>query len=254
MGRKIQQSWHLSCGEVSFRSDGNILTLFLDGRPSSALNLANLAQPVFNYMQWANEVLQVFNPPAGKQILHLGGAGCALPIAWAKQRPDLRQTVVELAGDLIQVVREEIDLPRGPKFKLRQQDGLEAIAQTRSGRWAVVVCDVFQGGVVPSGFTDLDFFAQVDRALEADGCFLANYPLGPGVSGKGVGLGASAGGCSIAQLKQFFPHLGVISPSSGWSRKAAENRLLVGLKTQLDWADLGKRLLRVKDRAKLEVL
>ncbi|MDO5060624.1 MAG: fused MFS/spermidine synthase [Actinomycetaceae bacterium] len=174
-------------GDVEFRVrvDQQRVTVFLDGLESSALNLLDPTELEFEYMQYMTCVTNAFFPlPAPLRALHLGAAACSLPSAWEALRPGSTQVAVDLNGELLTLVRQLFPLPKPAALKLRQQDAALTLAQTRPGKFQVVVRDVFAGGVTPEVLRGSDFYTQAATALGPGGLLLVNCGHGGGVDAR----------------------------------------------------------------------
>lgn len=171
--------------EFRVRVDQQRVTVFLDGLESSAINLLDPTELEFEYMQYMTCVANAFFPlPAPLSALHLGAAACSLPSAWEALRPGSAQVAVDLNGELLALVRQLFPLPKSPVLKLRQQDAAQTLAQTRPGKFQVVVRDVFAGGVTPEVLRSSIFYSQAATALGPGGLLLVNCAHGGGVDAR----------------------------------------------------------------------
>ncbi len=172
-------------GRVEIRWDGPFATLLLDGVESSCLDTADPTVLEFEYMQHATCALDAVIPEgAPVRAVHLGAAGCALPLAWSRLRPESRQTAVEVDAALAAGVREWFDLPRAPRLAIRVGDGRAVLESLRDGSADVVVRDAFASGVVPSHMATREF-AEVARAkLKPGGLLLLNSAHGGGADAR----------------------------------------------------------------------
>lgn len=175
----------VSSGSVSLIWDGSRATVFLGSVESSCVDVEHPERLEFEYMQHIDVLAQAFfGPDQPIRALHLGGAACALPWAWAMRRPGSRQTAVEVDGQLVEVVREWFDLPRSPELKIRVEDGRRVLDTTREGSWDVIVRDAFDHGVVPSHLTTLEAAQAAARALRPGGFYALNAGHGGGADAR----------------------------------------------------------------------
>jgi SAM-dependent methyltransferase len=154
------------------------VTLFVNGVPSSFLDLHDPEFLAFEYFQQMDAILsqQITGPI---HALHLGAGGCTLARAWDAARPGSRQVAVDVDAKLTTYVREWFDLPRAPRLRLRAGDARDVVNNSRPGSYDVVVRDVFLGDSTPSDFTSLEFAQSVARILKPGGLYLANCAAEP---------------------------------------------------------------------------
>lgn len=168
-------------GEVEIRRDGPVATLLLDGVESSAIHLDDPSILEFEYMQHASCALDAAFPEGdGVRALHLGGAGCALPLAWSAMRPDSRQTAVEIDAALAAGVRDWFDLPRSPRLAIRIGDGRAVMASLRPASFDVIVRDAFAAGRVPDHMRTTGFIREARKLLKPGGLLMLNSAHGGG--------------------------------------------------------------------------
>src|SRR5690625_3148090 len=172
------------------------VTVFLDGVPSSHIDLIDATHLEFKYMQWMAAMIDAwFDRDAGVRALHLGGAACTMARYIAATRPSSHQLALELDASLARLVRQWFDLPRSPQLRIRVQDARVALTQCTDSRWDVIIRDAFLDSAVPHALTTLEAIEHVHRALSADGIYLANcadYPPLPLARRE------------VATLRQFF--------------------------------------------------
>ncbi|GEN79251.1 hypothetical protein AFE02nite_09850 [Actinotalea fermentans] len=149
------------------------VTVYLNGVPSSSLDLAEPRWLEFEYMQQMAAVVDTL-PPGPLDAVHLGAAACALPRWLDATRPGSRQLAVDVDAELVRLVREWFDLPRSPRLRLRVQDARAAVASLPDASQDVVVRDVFAGTTTPAELTTLEFATDVARVLRPGGVYLAN--------------------------------------------------------------------------------
>ncbi|GAA1732842.1 fused MFS/spermidine synthase [Isoptericola hypogeus] len=151
----------------------NLVTLHVNGVPSSALDLDDPGFLSFEYMQQMAAFLALL-PPGPLRVLHLGAAGCALARHVEHERPGSRQLGVDVDARLLELVRGWFDLPRSPALRLRADDAGHALTTLQPGSFDVVVRDVFAGDRTPDHLADEGFAAAARRALRPGGVLLAN--------------------------------------------------------------------------------
>lgn len=149
------------------------VTLYVNGVPSSGLDLSDPGFLDFEYMQQMAAVIDVL--PAGPlRALHLGAAGSALARYVEHERPDSRQLGVDLDARLVELVREWFALPRSPLLRLRADDAGRALAGVRPDSFDIVIRDVFAGDLTPGHLLGTRFARAARRALRPGGVLLLN--------------------------------------------------------------------------------
>ena len=171
----------LDSPSIEIRWDGPRATLLINGAESSCIDTSDPSYLDFEYMQHATCALQApyaANDPL--RVLHLGGAACALPWAWAILFPASRHTVVEVDQTIAQFARDHFDLPRSPILKIRIGEARQVIDSLRDSSFDVIVRDAFAGESVPPQLRTIEFAAQCQRVLRKDGILLENSAHGGG--------------------------------------------------------------------------
>lgn len=165
----------MSTGTVRVQREAGTdqVTVYVNGVPSSSLDLADPTWLEFEYMQQMAAVVDQL--PAGPlDAVHLGAAACALPRWLDAVRPGSRQLAVDVDAELVRLVRAWFPLPRAPRLRLRVQDARAAVASLPDASQDVVVRDVFAGTSTPPELTTVEFSADVARVLRPGGVYLAN--------------------------------------------------------------------------------
>ena len=187
----------------------------------------------FDYVQRIADVLDCV-APAGERlrVVHVGGAALTLPRYVAVTRPSSAQVVLEPDGELTELVRTHLPLPRQSGIKVRTQDGRTGIAALRDGYADVVVLDAFTGSRVPAELTTDAFFADVRRALVADGTLVVNITdRGPFGYGRRV----------LAGMTAAFAHVLFCAEPATLKGRRFGNVVLVGSAQPLPVGDIANR-------------
>ncbi len=95
-------------------------------------------------------------------------------------RPGSEQTILEIDGDLVDVVEERMNFDRGDDVEIIVGDGRLAVDDLADDSADVVVGDAFGSRAVPFHLATEEFLADVDRVLRPDGIYVANIIDGPG--------------------------------------------------------------------------
>ncbi|MCD4557041.1 spermidine synthase [Schaalia sp. lx-100] len=173
------EEFPIDYGYARLTQDGPLLTLFLNDVESSCIDINDPTHMDFEYMQHMTCALQAtYETQARIQVLHLGGAACALPRAWVTLFPHSRHTAVEYDAALAQLVREHFDLPRAPQLKIRVGEARHETEKTRPQRWDVIVRDTFAHGEIPSHLRTIEYVHSVARALRPGGLYMVNCAHG----------------------------------------------------------------------------
>ncbi|WP_227424996.1 spermidine synthase [Pengzhenrongella sicca] len=151
------------------------MTVYLNGVPSSHLDLTDPTRLEFEYMQQMAAVIERLGAaPAPLRVVHLGAAGCTMARYLEVVRPGSHQLAIELDATLASLVRTWFDLPRAPLLRLRTGDARAELAGLPSASADVIIRDVFAGAVTPAHVTTREFTADAARVLRPGGVYLAN--------------------------------------------------------------------------------
>jgi hypothetical protein len=154
--------------------------LSVDGVAQSYVDLDDPTYLDFDYVRRTGDVLAAL-PPGPLRAVHIGGGACTLPRYVAATRPGSRQLVFDLDADLIEFVRDNLDLGAVPHLEIRIADGRTGLAARRDDSADLVVLDAFERAVVPGGLTTLEFTRDVARVLRPGGTYVVNISDGPGL-------------------------------------------------------------------------
>jgi spermidine synthase len=155
-------------------------TLLLDGAPQSHVDLTDPTHLVFEYIRRMAAAIDLIAPPGQPlRALHLGGGAMTLPRYIAATRPGSPQRVVEIDGELVELVRRSLPLPARSSIKVRVADAREAVSGMREESYDLVVLDVFAGARTPAHLASVEFVSAVARVLAPNGWLIANIADGP---------------------------------------------------------------------------
>ncbi|WP_338403865.1 fused MFS/spermidine synthase [Cellulosimicrobium arenosum] len=149
------------------------VTLYVNGVPSSHLDLTDPGFLAFEYMQQMAAVIDQL-PPGPLRVLHLGAGGCTLARWVEHTRPGSRQVGVDVDEQLLVLVRGWFDLPRSPRLRLRSGEAGEVLGTLAPAAFDVVVRDVFAGDTTPDHLVSQDAGRSVRRVLRPGGTYLVN--------------------------------------------------------------------------------
>lgn len=156
-----------------YRPTGWLLTV--DGTLQSYVDLADPTYLHLPYSRWAARVLDL-HWPAGEPVsaVQVGGGGFTIARYLAATRPGSRQTVYELDGPLVDLVRSHLDLDSIADLEVHVEDGKPGIERTPDATADVVVTDVFQAGLGTADLATVEFLREIARVLRPGGLHLAN--------------------------------------------------------------------------------
>ncbi|MFP7695975.1 spermidine synthase [Trueperella sp. LYQ143] len=186
--------------DVTLNSCGDLVTMYIDGAESSALDLSDPTHLEFEYMQHILCAVSAVLPEVSPlRALHLGAAGCALARAidamW-----QARQLAIEIDPELAQQVRQWFDLPPAPRLRIRAQDARITL-DTNSGSWHVIIRDTFHNGQVPQHLRTIQAHAHAARLLTEDGVYCVN------IADRNEHNGIAPALPEIRAIGEVFPHL-----------------------------------------------
>ncbi|GAB2672663.1 spermidine synthase [Thalassiella azotivora] len=214
--------------------DPRLWTLLLNGVPSSSVHLDDPTLLDFEYLRWMADALDLHAPADHPlDVLHLGGAGCALPRYVHAVRPGSRQVVVEVDAALARLVREWFDLPRSPALRIQVGDARERLAARRAASADVVVRDVFAGDSTPSHVTTVEFVRDVARVMRPGGLYLANVADRPPLEGlRG----------EVAAVRDVLPHVAVVAETAMLRGRRYANAVVAASDAPLPVGGLTRRV------------
>lgn len=214
----------------------SLLILYLDGVPSSAIDLDDPEYLEFEYMQHMRILAEAARPRGTKmRALHIGGAGCALARAFSSSHPQAHQLAVEIDTILAERVREWFPLPRSPQLRIRVAEG-RSVMRGQAGRgWDIIVRDAFAQGTVPYQLMTYEAAVDARSALAPDGVYLVNLSrhYKP----------------ELATLMAVFDHVVAITDPAVWSGRRYGN-ITVGA-SMVPWPAMHREVHRLPLPARL---
>jgi spermidine synthase len=183
------------------RPGGWVLTV--EGVLQSYVDLNDPTYLDFEYMRYMGDVID-FLAEEGTPLdmVHVGGGACTLARYVSATRPGSRHLVLEPDGDLVDLVREHLDLRSVPRLRVRVTDGRSGVAALRDDYTDVMVIDAYDGATIPVELTTEEFVWEAARVLRPGGTLLLNVADGPGLRfAKRV----------VATAQSVFPEVVLIS-------------------------------------------
>ncbi|MBB2975407.1 spermidine synthase [Microbacterium endophyticum] len=160
--------------------------LEVDGTPQSHVDLDDPTHLHFEYVARMGAVIdQLRMPGQPLTAVHLGAGALTIPRYIAATRPGSRQQVIELEQPLVDLVRENLPLPKGASIRMRIGDaraGLSRLPPAITGNVDLLVSDVYAGAQTPAHLTTLEFYREAAALLAPDGVLLINVADGAGLA------------------------------------------------------------------------
>lgn len=196
------------------RESGYVLDL--DGLRHSYVDLADPTHLEFAYIRAIAAGIDTrFDPQVPLRVHSLGAGGLTLPRYLAQVRPGTSGTVSEVDPGVVRLDREELALPADLDLDVRVEDGRIGLRALPEGAADIVIGDAFGGVSVPWHLTTRETMLDIDRALSADGIYLANLiDYGPLAFAR----------AQTATLAAVFPHVAVAWQGDGGNLVAAASR------------------------------
>jgi spermidine synthase len=230
-------SWPVDTGRADLVPDGDGRrgwTLYVNGVPSSHVDLDDPTRLDFEYVRWFAGAVDVLAPEREPlRVAHLGGAGCTFARYVAATRPGSRQVVLEIDAAVLEVAKRAFALRSGPRLRLRVADARAGLADLPDGGEEAVVRDAFSGSSVPSHLTTLEFLAEVRRVLADGGLYLANLADDPRLA---------LARREAATVLASFAHVALIAEPGQLNGRRYGNVVLAGSDAPLPEAPLVRRL------------
>ncbi|WP_062134677.1 spermidine synthase [Demequina aestuarii] len=134
----------------------------------------------FEYMRHFAAAIGAWGPPPRMLALHVGAGVCTMARHLAAAYPDSRHIAVDVDAALPELAREWWDLPRSPQLRIRQQEGLKAVATRHPESLDLLLRDAFAGDTTPVTLADDTWWGHAARAMRPDGLVVANVGTVPG--------------------------------------------------------------------------
>lgn len=215
---------------------GDLLTIYVDGVESSAVDLADPSYLEFEYMQHIQIATNAMFP-AGQPLraLHLGAAGCALARTLEASRPNSRQLAIEIDAEMAALVREWIDLPSAPRLRIRAEDARVTL-DTNKGSWHLIVRDAFAAGRIPHHLATVEAHAKAASLLTSDGLYCLN------VAGE---AGLAPVYREVRALGESFEHIAAISDPAIVKGRRFGNVILLASHRPLPLEEISRHVRRL---------
>lgn len=170
----------IATGTVRLTDDPDgTTTVWVNGVPSSTMR-ADPDVLDFEYMRHLAAAVAAWGPPDRMLAVHVGAGVCTLARHLVHAYPDSRHIAVDVDDTLPTLARAWWDLPRSPQLRVRQQDGLDALASRHDASADLVIRDAFSGDATPAALADAPWWGHARRVVRPGGLVLANVSSVPG--------------------------------------------------------------------------
>ncbi len=156
-------------------------TLVLDDLSHSAVDLEDPTWLGFWYVRRMVDAIETLSPAGPLDVAYIGGGGLTLPRYLRATRPGSEQVVLEIDGDLVELLEERLGYEPGADVDIRIGDARTGLAALADDSADVVVGDAFGGRAVPWHLATEEFTRDVDRVLRPGGVYVLNMIDGPGL-------------------------------------------------------------------------
>ena len=166
--------------ELIDEADGSV-TVYVNGVPSSSLNTDPDVLD-FEYMRHEAAAIKAWDATRADHAwlaLHVGAAACTLPRHLAHVHQSSRHIAVDIDLALAEYARRWWDLPRAPRLRIREEDGLVALSRREAATLDLVVRDAFAGDTTPTHLAGASWWGHAKRVLRTGGLVVANVAVRP---------------------------------------------------------------------------
>ncbi len=207
---------------VAIETDGDLPSgrvLVLDDLRHSYVDLDDPTHLDFWYTRRFADVIEQLAPDGSLDVVHIGGGALTVPTWLQTVRPDSRQTVFEIDGELIDLVVDEFDRSVGPGTGVEALagDARQSLRDLPDNSADVVIGDAFGSRAVPWHLATQEFVEDIARVLRPGGLYSLNVIDG----GDLAFLRAET-----ATIASVFPHVEVVL-SSGAASGRVGNAVIV---------------------------
>ena len=205
-------------------------TVAVNGVAQSYVDLDDPGYLALQYVDWLTRVINTYRPGAEPMTaIHVGGAGCTVPRYLASTRPGSDQIVFELDGELVELMREHLELDKVPGLDVRVRDGRLGLMFEPADSADLVVLDVFRGGNVVTELATREFLTEMATVLRPDGLYVANI-----WDGEQLNFTRRV----VSTLSDVFPQVAILGEASTLLGKRPGNLIVSASRNELPVAEL----------------
>ncbi|RCU47619.1 spermidine synthase [Haloplanus salinus] len=164
--------------ELEVTQVGDVRTLYLDGQPHSAMDVADPDRHVFEYTRYFH--LPLLMTEDVDRVLFVGGGGFTGPKHFASEY-DVTVDVAELDPAVIGAAKRYFDLEESANLNVYNTGGRQFLQETNR-TYDLIVLDAYKKDKVPFQLTTVEFMRLAESRLDDDGVLFANLisaPNGP---------------------------------------------------------------------------
>lgn len=192
-------------------------SLVLDQLRHSFVDLDDPTNLDIRYMRLLADVVDAF-PDGPLDAAHIGGAAFTVPRYVEATRPSSDQLVLEIDGELVEIVQRDLGLVLSDTLRVRVGDARLALGDLPDNSYDLVVGDAFGSAAVPWHLTTVEVVGELDRILRPDGVYAMN------LIDRAEGRFAAA---TVATLSEHFRHVAVIEPATVRESPGRFNRVVL---------------------------
>ncbi|HEY6532866.1 MAG TPA: fused MFS/spermidine synthase [Acidimicrobiales bacterium] len=200
------------------RDSGRVL--WLDTLRHSYVDVDDPTHLEFAYIELFAAALDARHPgPEPLDVLHVGGGALTMPRYLEATRAGTRSEVLEIDGQLADLVLDRLPVDEGVDLELRVGDARLLIDDVADGSQDVVYGDAFGGLAAPWHLTTREFVTDVTRVLRPGGIYVANL------------IDRSPMRFTRAEARTFadvFGHVVVIAPTTLLEGDGTANVVVIG--------------------------
>jgi spermidine synthase len=156
-------------------------TLYLDGRPHSAMDLDDPSRHVFDYTSYFHlPFLFADSTEEIDRVLFIGGGGFTGPKRFVEEY-DVTVDVVEIDPVVVDVAKRYFGVSESERLRIHTTGGRQFLQET-DHTYDLIVLDAYRKDKVPFELTTVEFMRLASDRLDEDGMLFANVisaPSGP---------------------------------------------------------------------------
>jgi spermidine synthase len=161
---------------------GDRRTLYLDGRPHSAMSLSEPTAHVFDYTRYFHlPYLFAEDPDDIDRVLFVGGGGFTGPKRFVAEYDDVVVDVAEVDPVVVDVAKRYFGVEESPRLRIHTVGGRQYLRET-THTYDLIVLDAYRKDKVPFQLTTVEFMRLASDRLSPDGALFVNLisaPSGP---------------------------------------------------------------------------
>lgn len=149
--------------------------LILDGAHNSYVDLRDPTYLKYDYVRWIAQPINALFP--GREPLNgvfVGGGGFTLPRWLVETRPGSHAEVLEVDGDVVDLVEDRLGLRQSADLVATVGDARMTMRDIPDNSADVVVGDAFSGYTVPWHLTTAEWVDEVKRVMKPNGLYAMN--------------------------------------------------------------------------------